>query len=471
MKKPITLTAVLFLILTCNKAGAQAETQNTNTPFWKVTGNSGTTSGTNFIGTTDGQALVVKTNGSAATNERLRFLTTPQIVVNRTTAQSGDLFSVYGTSAASAINSVASQTDFPINGYSTAANAGLYGENTGSGQGILGSNSSTGVGVYGISANTSSIAVFGYNQTAGIAVGATSTGGTAMSAITNGTLVTAIRGLNQNATGTGIIGLGNNITGGTVLAGGSGIAANGSAAGLYSIGTNTSTGIGVMAGGSNVTGINNTGSGEGVAANGLHFGVSGYATSSSPGNNNWGGYFDNLGTVNGYAYVAGRTGGVDYAILSGGTKSTMVVDENGDNRVLFCTEAPEVLFQDFGTGKLEKGRAHITIDPLLAKNISAGHTVKVFVQLEGNCNGVYVANKSNAGFDVIELNGGASNVTFSWQIIGNRANTFDTKGNLQNAFADVRFPVGPARIKPVVAKPLELRTLTTEPPLPLKGVK
>ncbi len=472
MKKRATKASLCLLcVLAFNLAGAQAETQNTNLPYWRTSGNSGTSPAGNFIGTTDAQPFIVKTNGAAAANERLRFLTTPQIVINSTTAQSGDLFAVYGTSAAGALNSVAGQTDFPINAYSAGGNAGVFAENVGSGQGVLGANTSTGVGVYGITNNASSIAVFGYNQAAGIALGATSTGGNAISGITSGTLVTAVRGLNQNATGTGIIGLGNNITAGTVLANGSGIAANGTAAGIFSIGTNAATGIGVMAGGSNVSGINNTGAGEGVAANGLHYGVSGYAVASGAGNNDWGGYFDNTATANGYAYVAGRTGGVDYAILSGGTKSTMVKDDNGQNRIMFCTEAPEVLFQDFGTGKLVKGRAHINVDPLFAKNISKGNTVKVFVQLEGNCAGVYVTNKSNTGFDVIELNNGKSDVTFSWQIVGNRANTFDRQGNLANAFADVRFPVGPGKVKSVVSQSATTTTVEMKPAMPLKGGK
>lgn len=43
-----------------------------NTTAWKIDGNSGTTAGTNFIGTTDAQALVVKTAGT----EKMRVLAT-----------------------------------------------------------------------------------------------------------------------------------------------------------------------------------------------------------------------------------------------------------------------------------------------------------------------------------------------------------------------------------------------------------
>jgi hypothetical protein len=41
---------------------AQAEVQNTSFPFWKTRGNSGTNTGTNFIGTTDNFSLAFRTN-------------------------------------------------------------------------------------------------------------------------------------------------------------------------------------------------------------------------------------------------------------------------------------------------------------------------------------------------------------------------------------------------------------------------
>jgi len=439
---------------------------------WLTTGNSGTTAGTNFIGTTDAQAFVVKTAGTAATNERMRFLTTPQAMINRTTAQAGDLFSVYGTGSAGAINSVANQTDFPINGYSTGAFAGIYGENTGTGQGVLGSNASTGVGVYGVNNNVNGIGVFGYNQVAGIAVGALSTGGFAVNGATNGALVTGVRGFNQSATGTGIIALGTNITAGTVLANGSGLAANGTANGVYAIATNNTTGVGVMGGGTNITTINNTGQGEGVVGNGRFFGTTGYATEPLS-FDRWGGYFDYLSSVNGYAFVGGRTNfmTLDFGILSGGAKSTMVPDENGKNRIMFCTEAPEVLFQDFGTAQLVNGRAHIELDPILVRNIyvSEDKPMKVFIQLEGDCKGVYVTNKTNHSFEVVELNGGSSNVSFTWQIVANRIDTPDQNGMQGSEYSKARFPIGPDRVKPVQSEGVQLKPADNSPELPKKG--
>ena len=65
----------------------------------------------------------------------------------------------------------------------------------------------------------------------------------------------------------------------------------------------------------------------------------------------------------------------------------------------------------------------------------------MFVQLEGDCKGVYVTNKTATGFDVVELNGGHSNVPFQWNITCNVA---DAKiGDRTSKFADLRFEAGP----------------------------
>ena len=56
---------------------APSSSSETDPTAWKLTGNSGTTAGTNFLGTTDNQALVIKTNNTEAarftTNQRLDF--------------------------------------------------------------------------------------------------------------------------------------------------------------------------------------------------------------------------------------------------------------------------------------------------------------------------------------------------------------------------------------------------------------
>jgi hypothetical protein len=401
---------------------------------WLTIGNAGTTAGTNFIGTTTGQPFVVKTNGAGAANERMRFLTTPQVTINSSTVQAGDLFAVYGSGYAGATNSIGNQTDYPINGYSTGSFAGIYGENTGTGQGILGVATTDGTGVFGKSG-------------IGSAVVGTSTSGNGVVGFASGGGVAGVRGANSGLTGTGILALGNNITTGFVYASGSGLAANGTLAGVYALGT-AANGVGVIGAGSNSS-VSVSVSGEGVSGSGKTFGVIGHATDPILSDNHWGGYFDYSASTNGWAYVGGRTAGVDYGILSSGTKATMVRGLGEEQRVMFCPEAPEVLFMDYGSGQLLNGVARITLDSILKKNIvvDVKHPLRVFVQVEGDCNGVFVTAKSADGFTVQELGGGHSSAPFSWSLTATRASTADASGVVASDFANVRFPVGPERVE------------------------
>ncbi len=247
-----------------------------------------------------------------------------------------------------------------------------------------------------------------------------------------------IQGYNTNASGTGAIYTGNNAPT-TYLVAGTGTAANGTIVGHFGYGRNAANGIGVVGVGNNGGTIFTPASGAGVAGTGNQYGVVGFATTgvvTNPLNNSAangvngsaGGYFEvqNAGTAQTWSYVAVReaAGALGLRkIIGPGTVNTIVQDLQGNRVALSCPEAPENLFQDYGSGQLVNGRARIALDPILSKNIivDAAHPLRVFVQLEGDCQGVYVTNKSAEGFDVVELMGGASNTAFSWTVTANRA--------------------------------------------------
>jgi hypothetical protein len=406
----------------------------TSNAAWRTSGNNSMDPAFNFIGTTDVNPLVIRTNNI----QRMQVSANGHVAINGTIPKSSqNALEVVGFGVSGATSSIAS---YPVNGYSSGPYAGIYGENNATGQGVWGGNTSTGYGVYGSNTSTG-YGVFGASNM-GVGVYGQSADN----------LVPGMRGFNQNINGTGLLGSGNNLTTITLHGAGSGLAGNGLYLGTYSVGTQAANGIGVVGLGNGMTTYNNVGGGAGVLAQGENFGITAYASTGGAGVNNgkWAGYFDYLPSGNGYAYIGGRTSNVDYAILSGGTKSTMVPDEQGNNRIMYCTEAPEVLFQDIGTAQLVNGRVHVHLDPLLARNIhvSPEKPMKVFIQLEGDCKGVYVTNKTATGFDVVELGGGTSNTPFSYQIIANRANATDAGGRVTSRFADVRFPIGPGRNKP-----------------------
>jgi len=190
--------------------------------------------------------------------------------------------------------------------------------------------------------------------------------------------------------------------------------------------------------------------GAGLAAFGLYTAIYAQANASSS-------TFTALNTympaVNNQVLVNYYSGSTLYKIVGNGTVSTLVADAANDSHVMFAPEAPEVLFEDYGTGRLTNGSAHIALDPIFAANIavSPAHPLRAFVQAEGDCKGVYVANKTGAGFDVVELGGGTSDVPFSWHVVANRADEEQTTasraadGSLNAKFVShystQRFPV------------------------------
>jgi hypothetical protein len=51
----------------------------------------------------------------------------------------------------------------------------------------------------------------------------------------------------------------------------------------------------------------------------------------------------------------------------------------------------------------------------------------VFLTPQGDCNGLYVAQKSSAGFEVRELRGGRSSLTFDYRIVAKPLHDRSTK--------------------------------------------
>jgi len=351
---------------------------------WSLTGNSGTAAGVNFIGTTDNQDLRVHTNNL----ERMRIRSDGNVGVN-SVGTTGSQVTIVGSGTNDGLSSTADDT---------VAN-GLWSRNVNAaGTAVIGA--TNGIG--------------GYYPTDGAGVAGSGVNSSGISGMTG-------NGAPNNS------------------------AHNGNSAGYFSLdsdndpGTNNSSAFAFIAGKNEEAIVD-------IAAPSRRI--------------LYGGYFV-AGTAAGgqtYSYVGLKynhnnnitaTGGTDYKIVGNGTVSTLIPDEKNRPRVMFCPEAPEVLFEDYGIGKLINGKVHITLDKILARSlkIDKEHPLKVFIQLEGSCNGVYVSNKSSEGFDVIELMEGESNVHFSWHIVANRADRKDSDGNIQSNFENLRLPIGPSPIK------------------------
>lgn len=351
---------------------------------WSLSGNSGTTAGTNFLGTTDVQDLRIHSNNL----ERMRVRSDGTIGVNSI----GTTYSQFTIVGSGTNDGIAATAD------DTVAN-GVWARNVNAGgTAVIGATNGLG-GVY---------------PTAGAGVAGSGTNSPGISGITG-------NGAPNNS------------------------AHNGNTAGYFSLDTD------------NDPATTNTSAFAYLAGKDEQV----IADIAAPSRRIlYGGYFL-AGTAAGgqsYSYVGLKynhnnnitaTGGTDYKIVGNGTVSTLIPDEKNRPRVMFCPEAPEVLFVDYGIGKLINGKAHIELDKILVRSlkIDKDHPLKVFIQLEGNCNGVFVSNKTSEGFDVSELMNGTSNADFSWHIVANRADRKDLNGNIKSNFENLRLPFGPLPLK------------------------
>src|SRR5699024_8213574 len=104
---------------------------------------------------------------------------------------------------------------------------------------------------------------------------------------------------------------------------------------------------------------------------GKNYGVAGCAYGSTA-TESAGGYFKDSISPSQIteAIVAGYNGGTEQKILGTGNVSTIVKDTKGNQVVMFAPEAPEILFEDYGHGKLNNGKVHIELDPIFVKNVA-----------------------------------------------------------------------------------------------------
>lgn len=409
------------------------------------------------------RTLGFSTNGG----ERMRILSDGRITINDTGAFNFMLNSTAGGSTGAIIGESTNGT--AVQGQSLGDGDAVVGVAVGTGDGVVGE-SLLNDGVMGYTAGTGvASGVFGLsdNQAFGGWFSSTTLVGTPGS----GTALIGAMGLNAITNPNG-----------------SGVAANGVKNGIYASASAFETGAGNSgnAGGEFTLGTNPTGGTNTVRSRASIAGYHRGQILGQGGNNTdsyYGGFFaGGVGTFNtdpSYAYVGIKfnantlgQGETNYKIIGNGTVSTLVDDSEGNKRILFAPEAPEILFEDYGVGQLKNGSIYIEIDPLFAKSIfvSQKYPLKVFVQLEGECNGVYVTEKTANGFYVKELNGGMSNTPFSYHLVANRADDIAKDGSVASKHVGLRFPIGPGPLEMAKMKTVEVKEAKSKTVIEKKNI-
>lgn len=361
-----------------------------------------------------------------------------------------------------------------VSGQSASTNgAGVFGNavaTSGFTQGVVGQNASTsgaGVvgyaygtsgfanGVFGQSASTSGTGVTGYAPSTGIFGNATATSGFTsgvsgdatsspngsgvfgrtvqwigvggQATATSGTPAYGVWGDTASTSGVGVVGFadapsgysygvaGNNASINGLAVFGNATAGSGSPSGVYGI-TISPDGNGVVGNAAStsgfptaVVGFLNSNDG-GIAGQFVAHGGKGLILQGVSGPN-----FNQVFSVgaNGDLNIAGN-------LTVGGTKSSTAKLQNGREILLYAVESPENWFEDFGSAELENGSAWVPLDTSFAEATNTAITYHVFLTPNGDSNGLYVARKTAAGFEVREQGGGGSSVPFDFRIVVRR---------------------------------------------------
>src|SRR6185437_10884075 len=410
--------------------------QTSLTAAWIVGGNNN--AGLGVFGATSNQAVQFVSNNV----ERMREFAAGGFSVNNAGGVAGTVFCVTGSNVGGAISNVIGA--IAIFGGSNGGE-GICGEQLAGGFGPVGQNlfatSTTGAGVIGQAQSPNIRGVEGDNlsttvPTLGLPIGVFGfVANNATTLLTGGSV--AVEGTNNSVPVAGVpIGVLGAIgpTGftGSIAVGGfqSVLSANDFPA-VIGLGAGLTTFYHLRSAGGAFTG-------EVAGVMGAAYGT------NDPVNSEGGDFFDSLTTgAVVTAQVAARNGGTFYKIIGSiGNVATVIKDPYANKDVIMvCPESPEVLLEDYGVGELVNGSAHIDIEKVFASTIAVNekHELRVFIQLEGDCKGVYVTNKTPNGFDVKELDGGTSNVKFSYHVIGNKKDDY-INGQVISKNEDNRFP-------------------------------
>lgn len=318
----------------------------------------------------------------------------------------------------------------------------LIGSGTNNGSGVLGTDASTSgnadSGVKGVS--KSGTGIFGSSKSGTGVKGSSTTGSGVVG--TSASLAAAIAGTSTSSTGIGVSGVSPMIgvegTGnigvfaeesgrGTALqleafnAGGDLILAHNDLNTVFSVdeGGNIATSGLIFSGEINSSTIFAFGTSSNPAIDGIGENssfASVEADSAAPGF-----LYDGFNQVGSAVYFLDTSGNMTIAgnLFTAGFCNTGCITQKRDAKrvVSYTPHESQPTMEDFGSARLAHGHVHVALGADFANVINRGAGYLVFLTPDGDCNGLFVADKSAQGFDVGELHGGTSDVAFDYRIV------------------------------------------------------
>jgi hypothetical protein len=146
--------------------------------------------------------------------------------------------------------------------------------------------------------------------------------------------------------------------------------------------------------------------------------------------------------------------------------STLAPVDTGRRRVaLYAVQSPQNWFEDFGSGRLASGATTVTLDRTFAQTVNVASDYHVFLTPVGDCRGIYVSQKTATGFEVHELSGGQSNVSFDYRIVALRRG-FETVrlADMTERWKKMTAPLPKAALGPRLTLPVRPPARSSEVP-------
>ena len=333
----------------------------------------------------------------------------------------------------------------------SSSNSGITVTNAGSGYGVTSNVTDSSTynvlaqgGFEGLTANYQTFPIVGVTNTGPTAIDGISNYGTAdgdaaivgLTYALSGTVYGVLGSADGSPDGSGVYGqmtagVGQSVTGSEWNSGGAGVWGDGGAASHYGV-------VGTADNRSGVVAYNNS----------SQF----YTLYASNGNNS--GFPFGAYTAQGKGCQIDPSGNINCT----GAKNAVVPIEGGQRKVaLAAIESPKNWFEDFGADQLSNGAAIIRLEPVFAETVNTEVDYHVFLTPNGDCKGLYISRKTPTAFEVRELGGGTSSVSFDYRIVALRRNYEDVR------LADHTHDLGPVET-PARTTPLHIDMRRMIPP-------
>jgi hypothetical protein len=127
-----------------------------------------------------------------------------------------------------------------------------------------------------------------------------------------------------------------------------------------------------------------------------------------------------LSTFGGPTYGGSCDIDVSGDLTCSGTLTGVVPAGNSRKVAVSSIGSAENWFEDAGSGQLSNGAAVVNIESVFGETVNTGVEYHVFLTPNGDCKGLYVAQKSPTSFTVRELGGGTSSIAFDYRIMAKR---------------------------------------------------